>query len=79
MSKLRIFVFENFLQSIPHLIQISLAPNSNYLPENYVSYRADRINQKIKIKKNIFSKKKSRNNFSPLERETRKPLPLKSA
>lgn len=52
MSKLRIFIFENFLlQSIPHLIQISLAPNSNYLPENYVSYRADRINQKIKIKK----------------------------
>lgn len=37
MSKLRIFVFENFLQSIPHPIQISLAPNSNYLPENYVS------------------------------------------
>lgn len=52
MSKLRIFVFENFLQSIPHPIQISLAPNSNYLPENYVSYRANRINQKIiKIKK----------------------------
>lgn len=36
MSKLRIFVFENFLQSIPHPIQISLAPNSNYLPENCV-------------------------------------------